>query len=367
MARRPRRSAYGAPQPIQLQADIRDKGYTWEAADTPLSAMSAPEQAAHLGLQVDPAELRATERAIAAAEQVRAFHAVAAPAAVDWRSNGGNFVTPIRDQQSCGSCVSFATLASIESRMNIACRTPGGSRDYSEAFLFYCGCGNCCGTGWNFVPALDFCKNTGVAADASFPYTPGNQPCKAGVSPLFKISGHSSVLAVGDRKNAIAERGPVIAGMEVFQDFYSYRSGVYRHVSGGSVGYHAIACIGYDDAQSCWICKNSWGTGWGDSGFFRIGYGECSIDTQFAFYEPQVVCGDGGPTPDDCARYVVYLRRVIDAARGNAALRACLCYYVCGRGRRPFSYISHLRVARIVILILRRCPRYRDPFCRAIC
>ena len=39
-----------------------------------------------------------------------------------------------------------------------------------------------------------------------------------------------------------------------------------------------MAIIGYDDAQRCWIAKNSWGTEWGAGGFFRIGYGEVGID-----------------------------------------------------------------------------------------
>ena len=39
-----------------------------------------------------------------------------------------------------------------------------------------------------------------------------------------------------------------------------------------------MAIIGYDDAQKAWIAKNSWGTGWGAGGFFRIGYGEVGID-----------------------------------------------------------------------------------------
>jgi C1A family cysteine protease len=29
----------------------------------------------------------------------------------------------------------------------------------------------------------------------------------------------------------------------------------------------------------CWIARNSWGTGWGDSGYFRIAYGECGIES----------------------------------------------------------------------------------------
>lgn len=334
----------------------------WEAAETPLSKLSPEDQVAHLGLQVSEDQIRASETMIAAANAALSLlpEAFAAPTGIDWRNNGGNFVTSVKDQGSCGSCVAFATIATIESRANVACRTPGQQRDYSEAFLFSCGCGNCCSTGWNFAPALEFCKNRGVAADSKFPYTPGNEPCRD-VTPDFKISGYTVLPSVAERKAAIVEGGPVIGGMAVYADFYAYRSGIYRHVSGALRGYHAVSVIGYDDAQGCWICKNSWGTGWGDSGFFRVAYGEVGIDTQFPFYASLVPC----PAPS-CAQYLPPLRRVVAAARFNPLLRRCLLYYVCGRGSRPTCPAAYATVVQVVRRILATCPEHRAAFCRAI-
>ena len=59
---------------------------------------------------------------------------------------------------------------------------------------------------------------------------------------------------------------------------------IYRHASGRLEGYHAIAVVGYSETEQCWICKNSWGTGWGEGGWFRIRYGECGIGSTFPFY-----------------------------------------------------------------------------------
>jgi len=109
--------------------------------------------------------MKATAAAIKAQTALAAFRAIAAPAAVDWRNNGGDWTTPIRDQQNCGSCVAFGTCATLEARIKIACKNASMAPDLSEAHLFYCGCGNCCNSGWNFPPALDFCKNTGVAEE----------------------------------------------------------------------------------------------------------------------------------------------------------------------------------------------------------
>jgi C1A family cysteine protease len=359
-----------APERLNLNAlrtAVYEAGASWHAEDTGLAALPPQEQAARLGLRVEPAELESSRALIAAANRSDPFlfGGVAAPPAVDWRSNGGNFITPIRDQQSCGSCVSFGTLATIEARVNIACRTPGTARDYSEAYLFYCGCGNCCGTGWNFAPALDFCKNRGVAAEASFPYTPGDKPCPSGITPLFNITGYTTALSTADRKNTIA-RGPVVAGLAIYQDFYAYRSGVYRHVQGPLMGYHAVSVVGYDDAQQCWIAKNSWGPAWGEAGFFRIGYGQVEIDTTFPFFEPVVTCPQPVPPSDPCQQYLPYLQRVINAARSNSLLRRCLLYYICGRGIRPRCPAQHLTVVGAVRTMLTQCPQYRDPFCRAL-
>lgn len=352
-----------------LQSAIQYAGHNWTAGSTSVSKLSAEERQGHLGLQVNEQELAATARAIRAAEEVRAFTAsfAAPPPSVDWRNKGGNWITSVKDQKTCGACVSFATLGTLEARINIACNDVNRDVDLSEAHLFFCGCGNCCGTGWNFAPALDFCKNTGVALDTSFPYTDTNQPCKSGLTPYVKITNWTSVMAIVDRKNILATKGPMVAGMAVFTDFFSYTSGVYHHVSGVLEGYHAVSVVGYDDAQKCWICKNSWNTTWGESGFFKIGYGECEMDTSFAFYDMDVKCPTQEPEPvDDCARYVPVLKRVLEMARTNPSLRRCLRYYVCGRQPRPRCSAAILQVVKIVILILRRCPKYRAPFCQAL-
>ena len=180
----------------------------------------------------------------------------------------------------------------------------------------------------------------------------------------MKITNWTAVLSVADRKNVLATKGPMVAGMAVYQDFSSYHTGVYHHVSGSLRGYHCISVVGYDDGLKCWICKNSWNTGWGDGGFFKIGYGECQIDTSFAFYDIDVKCP--APPVDDCAKYLPELRRVLEIARTNPAFRLCLRYYVCHKLPKPQCPAAYLNVIRAVLAILQRCPQYREPFCRAL-
>lgn len=78
--------------------------------------------------------------------------------------------------------------------------------------------------------------------------------------------------------------GPVEAAFTVYADFMSYKSGVYKHVSGQQLGGHAVKIYGWGtDAQSgmkYWLIANSWSNDWGENGSFRMirGTNDCGIE-----------------------------------------------------------------------------------------
>jgi C1A family cysteine protease len=84
---------------------------------------------------------------------------------------------------------------------------------------------------------------------------------------------------VAAMKQHLQSYGALSACFYVYQDFFSYGGGVYTYKSGSLAGGHCVSLIGYDDNLQCWIGKNSWGAGWGEQGFFKIGYGQCAIET----------------------------------------------------------------------------------------
>jgi C1A family cysteine protease len=263
----------------------------WTAGKTSVSEyVNLPVETANLfGLNVSDADAAAL---LDEARSVEAstFHVTAPPpSAIDWRNiSGKNYVTAIRNQGNCGSCVAFATCAALESRTAIKSGIVSPRFDLSEAHLFFCGCGLCCKTGWRFDQALNWAKN-GIGEEPAFPYTAKNQPCHSPTpSPVVRVPRWSAATTTLARKMAIADNGPVIGGLRVYEDFYFYKSGVYTHVTGVFRGLHAVCVVGYDDGQQCWIIKNSWGAGWGGSGFMRIAYGQCDIDNTYAFYDPDV-------------------------------------------------------------------------------
>ena len=83
-------------------------------------------------------------------------------------------------------------------------------------------------------------------------------------------------------KEELYENGPLETGFAVFSSFMNYKSGIYQYKDGIIQGGHAVKIIGFghDDTSGLdyWICANSWGPDWGESGFFRIAWGECNID-----------------------------------------------------------------------------------------
>jgi C1A family cysteine protease len=276
----------------QLQVALEQSNARWRAGVTELSELSSDERARRLGYVPGPGEdsLEEQERLAAAqphaqAAAVAAEDAAGAPAAFDLRNVAGkNFVTPITNQGGCGSCVAFGTVATVESTLRVSRANPTLAIDLSEAQLFYCyggAAGRKCLTGWWVPAAMDSFKK-GVADEACFPYTAGNQACKlcAGwEGRAVKIVNWHEISSTADMKAWISTRGPLSACFTVYTDFFNYHSGVYRHVTGKVEGGHCISVVGYNDPGQYWICKNSWGPGWGESGFFCIAYGQCGIDS----------------------------------------------------------------------------------------
>lgn len=279
----------------KLQSLLATTNATWQAEENRYTGSSESDRKFSLGF--DPTLAGTTHEKMASASVAmlqthkvamasRDVGGVGAAVSVDWRNVGGrNFITPVKDQNPCGSCVAFGTAATLETRLRVQLNDPNYPIDLSEAHLFYCYAraeGRNCANGWWTVRAFENVKATGVTTEPFFPYTPNDQACGllAGWdSNLTKITGYRQLTSIADMKDWISRTGALSACFTVYTDFFAYRSGVYRYASGKVEGGHCVSIVGYDDVQGCWICKNSWGPRWGDSGFFRIAYGQVGIES----------------------------------------------------------------------------------------
>ncbi len=97
-------------------------------------------------------------------------------------------------------------------------------------------------------------------------------------TPAYRIKGEDNI------KSDIVQHGSVQAAFTVYDDLPTYKSGVYRHTSGSSVGGHSVTIIGWgtESGTPYWLVRNSWNTDWGDKGYFKIkrGNNECGIENQ---------------------------------------------------------------------------------------
>ncbi len=283
-----------------IQKAIASSDANWEAGITAVSELTEEQKHTLLGYTPPPDAPSLEEQvkegeaafAIYAQKSSMALESFGAPAAIDWRNNGGNFVTPVKNQGSCGSCVAFGSIASVESQIKIL-RGAAYAIDLSEAHLFYCHArseGRNCGYnndpkgGWWPERAMIAFQNLGVTEEVYYPYTAGDQNCTGRLagwdSHLNKITGYSKINGIEAIKEYVSTKGPVEACFTVYTDFFNYRTGVYKKVSGKVEGGHCVCIVGYSASGQYWICKNSWGTSFGESGFFKIAFGECGIEGQ---------------------------------------------------------------------------------------
>jgi hypothetical protein len=206
-------------------------------------------------------------------------------ASVDWRKRWGwPWITSIRDQNGCNACWAFAAVALVEAmtRIEHAVWTTRSEGDVHK------GMNAVCASLGGSAGALDWIKTNGIADPDCFPWTTANiayAPTTDRAGRTVKIPGYKFIGNINDQKQWIDNVGPIVTFFEVWTDFFAYGSGVYQKQAmiapnkpNKDEGGHYMLIVGYDDAQGCWIVKNSWGTDWGENGYARIAYGQCDID-----------------------------------------------------------------------------------------
>lgn len=277
----------------ELQEALANSDATWQMSENPITELTEDEREHLLGFTPAPGDM-SFEDAVAAdaaaptitAGDIVAGDGIGAPAKFDNRSiNGKDYTTPVKNQGGCGSCVGFATVAVMETTYQRRHNKPNSGIDLSEAHMFFCHGGSegrTCANGWWPEKAFAKAIEHGVATEDKYPYTSAQQAC--GVQDGWQnskatMTGQEKLATRAAMKDWIVKNGSITGCFIVYQDFFSYSSGVYRHTSGAQAGGHCVEIIGYDDSQAAWICKNSWGPNWGDNGYVRIGYGQCQIET----------------------------------------------------------------------------------------
>jgi cathepsin B len=100
-----------------------------------------------------------------------------------------------------------------------------------------------------------------------------------------KLFGMRARFTQGTIKKEILKNGPVETGFTVYEDFMSYKTGIYQHTTGKMLGGHAVTIIGWgvEEGTKYWLCQNSWGAEWGDQGYFKIKIGNSGMNQQGAY------------------------------------------------------------------------------------
>jgi len=222
--------------------------------------------------------------------------------AMDWTTKGA--VTPVKDQQRCGSCWAFSTTGSMEGAYQIS---TGKLLSFSEEDLVQCdhngdqGC-----SGGLMDNAFEWIQSNGICTEDAYPYTSGSGvtgTCKKTCTPVATNTGHHDVPAKDEDalKSAVAV-GPVSVAIEADKSaFQLYSSGVLDSSSCGTNLDHGVLVVGYgtDSGKDYWKVKNSWGATWGEEGYIRMVKGKnmCGISQQASYPTGVKAMGPAPPSP----------------------------------------------------------------------
>ncbi|XP_029341239.1 cathepsin B-16A isoform X3 [Acyrthosiphon pisum] len=224
----------------------------------------------------------------------------------------------VRDQGYCGSCWAFGTSSAFADRLCVA--TDGDFNELlsAEELTFCCHtCGNGCNGGYP-IKAWKYFSSHGLVTGGNYKSGEGCEPYRVPPCPRNEDGTSSCAgqpieknhrctrmcygnqdldynddhrftrdyyyLTYGSIQKDVMNYGPIEASFDVYDDFYSYKSGVYQRTPNATkLGGHAVKLIGWgvEEGIPYWLMVNSWSAQWGDNGLFKIrrGTDECGIDS----------------------------------------------------------------------------------------
>ncbi|ELR20475.1 cathepsin L, putative [Acanthamoeba castellanii str. Neff] len=225
-----------------------------------------------------PTEANATEAAANSSGLARRH-----PVSLDWRIWGA--VQAVKNQGSCGSCYAFSAIGALETAH---WRKHNTLPDLSEQHIVDCtreyGNGGCSG-GWMHTAFKWLQEKGGAVSQADYPYTNRVGTCQHASKPKATYLAKYVRIGAGNEQqllDAVATVGTVSVAINAGTQQFSYYSGGILDVANcGNRPTHAVLLVGYgtENGKDFWILKNSWGTSWGEKGFFRLARGKnmCGI------------------------------------------------------------------------------------------
>lgn len=225
----------------------------------------------------------------------------------DWGSvNGTNFLTLPRNQHLptyCGSCWAHAATSSLSDRIKIARNAQWPDINIAPQVLISCGPGEGCHGGYA-SDANEWIHKNGITDETCSIYQARGHdnglPCSAveicetcdthcyqpkhyykyGIDEYddvrAAIMDDTPELEEKAMKAEIFHRGPISCGISVTQELVNFTgSGIFYDKTGADRIMHDISVVGYgiQDERKYWKVRNSWGTYWGDKGYFKLARG----------------------------------------------------------------------------------------------